>query len=409
MKDSFDKLKILTNAAKYDVSCSSSGVERKGKSKLGSARDFGICHSWASDGRCISLLKILLSNKCVYDCVYCVNKCSSDIERASFEPKEIADITMEFYRRNYIEGLFLSSGVEKNPDYTMEKMLKVLEILRNEYQFNGYIHAKILPGTSQEILNKIGFLTDRASVNMEVPSEESLKLLAPQKSLSSILDPMATISNKIIENKYEKKHHSRKEKFIGAGMTTQMMIGASKENDFQILKTTEHLYKDFNMKRVYFSAYIPVISNSLLPALSTTPQLKREHRLYQADWLLRFYQFEADELIDNTNPFLDLDFDPKMSWALRNYDFFPLEINRASFEELLRIPGLGVTSAYKIIRARRHSALKFESLKKMGIVLKRAQYFITCCGKYAGGSVSSPESIVTTLLPKDNNYQIAMF
>ncbi len=409
MKDSYDKLKVLANAAKYDVSCSSSGVERKGKGKMGSARDFGICHSWSGDGRCISLLKILMTNKCSYNCLYCVNKSSSDVQRESFEPREIADITMEFYRRNYIEGLFLSSGVEKNPDFTMEKMAKALHILRNEYGFNGYIHAKILPGTSPEIISQIGFLTDRASVNMEVPSKESLSLLAPQKTLPAIIQPMDNIKNKIVENKSLQKFKSKPDRFVSAGMTTQMMIGASTENDFQILKTTDFLYQSFSMKRVYFSAYIPVVSDTNLPALSSPPQLKRENRLYQADWLLRFYQFEADELIDLSNPFLDLDFDPKFAWALRNYELFPMEINRVSFEELLRIPGIGVQSAYKILRARKHNALSYDNLKKMGIVLKRAKYFITCKGRYYGDGILTPDGIKNVLHPKETQSQIAMF
>ncbi len=403
MNHSLEKLRILADAAKYDVSCASSGLERKNIKGLGNSRSFGICHSWASDGRCISLLKILLSNKCAYNCIYCVNRCSADTQRASFEPEEIAEITTEFYRRNYIEGLFLSSAVEKSPDNTMEKMVKTLEILRNSYGFNGYIHAKIIPGTNASLIDKIGFLADRISVNIELPSENSLQLLAPQKKLKAILTPMLHINEKIQENRDMRKHFRNVEKFSGAGQSTQMIIGASNENDYLILKSAQYMYQKFHLKRVYYSAYMPVVSSSLLPVPSAPPPLKRENRLYQADWLLRYYFFKADELIDASSPFLDLDFDPKMSWALRNMHLFPMEINRASYEELLRIPGIGVRSAYKIVTQRKNAAIKFEHLHKIGIVVKRAKFFITCCGKYYNNIPFKPEAIRKSLLPERND------
>jgi len=403
MYQSFEKLQILANAAKYDVSCASSGMERKNIKGLGNSKSFGICHSWASDGRCISLLKILLSNQCVYNCAYCVNRCSADTQRASFEPEEIAELTIEFYRRNYIEGLFLSSAVEVCPDYTMEKMLKALKLLRHTYTFNGYIHAKIIPGTNASIIDKIGFLADRISVNIELPSEDSLKLLAPQKKLNAILFPMSHIKNKIMENKDLRKNFRNIEKFSSAGQSTQMIIGASKENDYLILKSAEKMYQKFHLKRVYYSAYMPVVPSSLLPVPSTPPPLKRENRLYQADWLLRYYNFNADELIDPLSPFLDLDFDPKMAWALRNIHLFPIEINRASYEELLKIPGIGVRSAYKIVTQRKNAAIKFEHLNKIGIVVKRAKFFITCCGKYYCNTSLNPNAVRQALLPDNND------
>lgn len=402
MNQTIEKLKILADAAKYDVSCSSSGLERKNKGRIGNSRSFGICHSWASDGRCISLLKILLSNKCIYNCTYCVNRCSAEALRASFEPEEIADLTIEFYRRNYIEGLFLSSAVEKSPNDTMEKMYKALFLLRNSYEFNGYVHAKVIPGTDRNLIDKIGLLADRISVNIELPSEDSLQLLAPQKKLGSILKPMSHINNKMLEHRDMKKHFKHTKKFAAAGQSTQMIVGASKENDYLILNAAQKMYQNFNLKRVYYSAYMPVVNHSLLPAISSPPPLKRENRLYQADWLLRFYHFNAEELIDTTEPFLDLDMDPKTSWALRNLHLFPMEINKVSYEELLRIPGIGVRSAYKIVTQRKNTAVKYEHLRKMRIPLKRAKYFITCCGKYYGNTALEPESIKNVLLPQNN-------
>ncbi len=404
-----EKLKILSDAAKYDVSCSSSGVERKNKNGIGNARNFGICHSWSADGRCISLLKILMTNKCIYNCTYCVNRCEAETNRASFEPKEIAELTFEFYKRNYIEGLFLSSAVEKSPNYTMEKMLKTLQLLRNSYHFHGYVHAKVIPGTDPIVINQIGLLADRISVNIELPSKNSLQLLAPQKKMNDIIHPMKHISQQIIENKDNKKHFRNAQKFVSAGQTTQMIIGASNENDYHILNATQKMYQKLKLKRVYFSAYMPVVESSLLPSVASPPPLKRENRLYQADWLLRFYHFKAEEIIDMSSPFLDLEMDPKMAWALKNIHLFPIEINKAPYEDLLRIPGLGLHSAYKIMGQRRNRSIKFEDLKKMGTVLKRAQYFITCNGKYYPSTPLDPTYIKESLHPKPSQEQLSFW
>ena len=469
-----DKLQILADSAKYDVSCSTSGVERKNAGRMANAACAGICHSWSADGRCISLLKILFTNKCVYDCEYCVNRRSADIERASFEPSELADLTMEFYRRNYIEGLFLSSAVEHSPDYTAERILQCLSLLRYEYGFAGYIHAKIIPGVSQELIHAIGMVADRLSVNIELPTGESLQRLAPQKKVNAIFSPMKQITTTLIEQKalkgpgtmfkgkninnplhdlqpmgkeliqtegadadmgdgslYQisspKEGHSLikeprykyKERFAPAGQTTQMIIGAGTETDRQIVKTSESLYRSFKMKRVYFSAYVPVRNSPLLPSVFTAPPLVREHRLYQADWLLRFYGFSADEMFTDAEPNLDLELDPKITWALRNIHYFPIEVNKASMEELLRIPGVGTTSALRIIRQRKVCAVKYEDLKKMGVVLKRARFFLTCSGKYYGGKDLIPEyikgkilkadGIKSRLLPINDEIQISMF
>ena len=464
MDTTYDKLKILADGAKYDVSCSTSGVERKNNGKIGSAAAAGICHSWSADGRCISLLKILFTNKCVYDCEYCVNRRSADVARASFEPKELARLTIEFYRRNYIEGLFLSSAVEVSPDYTAERIMNCLKMLREDYGFAGYIHAKIIPGVSQEIVHNIGLLADRLSINIELPTKESLGLLAPQKKPQNIFNPMAQITQTLTERKQLKgpgtmfknqdiysvgdlrflepqgenltagdgslldlagnplsnpQSKRRKEKFAPAGQTTQMIIGATPESDRQIVKTSESLYRNFKMKRVYFSAYIPVADSPLLPGPLTAPPLVREHRLYQADWLLRFYNFTADEILDEKNPFLDLELDPKISWALRNIEKFPIEINKASLEELLRIPGVGTVSALRIVRQRKLAAIQFDDLKKIGVVVKRARYFITCRGRYYGGADIKPElirnealdsnGIRNQLLPKEDNVQLSLF
>lgn len=397
----YEKLKILADGAKYDASCATSGVERKNAGRMGNTSCAGICHSWSADGRCISLLKVLLSNKCVYDCVYCINRRTADIERASFEPEELAGLTMEFYRRNYIEGLFLSSAVEGSPDQTAERMLCCLSMLRNEHGFAGYIHAKIIPGASPEIINRIGMVADRISVNIEFPSEQSLKKLAPQKKSDGIFRPMKQIADIIADRRQinqgfplvAKSGAKYKERFAPAGQSTQMIIGASNETDRQIIKITEGLYKSFRMKRVYFSAYIPVNESPQLPPLLTEPPLIREHRLYQADWLLRFYGFKADEILDEQSPFLEQEFDPKMTWALRNLHLFPMEINKVSLEELLRIPGIGAVSARRIVRQRRMVAIKFDDLKKLGVVIKRAKYFITCNGKYYGKGDFGPEYV----------------
>lgn len=448
--DMYEKLKILADSAKYDVSCSSSGASRGGRSgRLGSAAAEGICHTWSADGRCISLLKILFTNKCVYDCEYCVNRRTADTARASFEPEELAGLTIDFYKRNYIEGLFLSSAVEVSPDHTAERILRALRILRRDYGFCGYIHAKVIPGVSQELLHEIGMEADRLSVNIELPTQKSLELFAPQKKPKAIFTPMRQITNTLIEQKslkaagtmfkgedinsrlhylspsfsgdigantghgdgtlrdvikaeescgaadtaaisparrsgISRRRAQNGQRFAPAGQTTQMIIGAGDESDRQIIKTSESLYRIFKMKRVYFSAYIPVNNSPILPDLFSAPPLLREHRIYQADWLLRFYGFTADEILDEKNPFLDTELDPKISWALRNIHLFPIEINKASMEELMRIPGIGSTSAYRILRQRRVAAVKYDDLKKMGVVLKRAKYFLTCSGKYYG-------------------------
>lgn len=397
--DVFEKLKILTDAAKYDVACTSSGVDKKaGRGGVGSAAACGICHSFAADGRCISLLKVLMTNICIYDCKYCVNRNSNDTARAAFTPRELADLTINFYRRNYIEGLFLSSGIIKSPDYTVERMIEALRILREEYRFSGYIHAKAIPGADNRLLNSLGLLADRMSVNIELPSQNSLQLLAPDKSKHSIFTPMGFIQNRIKENSHEIVKYRHTPKFAPAGQSTQMIIGATPDTDFQILNVTEGLYKKYKLKRVFFSAYMPVAQDSLLPSLETKPPLLREHRLYQADWLLRFYGFSANELLDaqhqSFNPFVD----PKCNWALHHMEAFPIDVNRAPYRDLLRVPGIGVTSAKRIVTARRTASLRFEDLKKLGVVLKRAQYFITCLGKTAYGIKISPHAALTSLL-----------
>lgn len=382
--NAMEKLAVLAEGAKYDVSCSSSGVNKNNKGGLGNSKAYGICHSWSSDGRCISLLKILLTNNCIFNCNYCVNRSQNEIPRASFEPRELADLTIQFYRRNYIEGLFLSSGIERSPNYTMERILQTLAILRNEYHFFGYIHIKVIPGADPSLIHKIGLLADRMSINIEQPSAESLKLMAPQKTVQALLRPMNQISSQIALNSEDLKKSRRVPKFVPAGQSTQMIIGASPDSDLAVLQTTEALYRRFHLKRVYFSAYIPVNEGPNLPSLLTAPPLLREHRLYQADWLLRFYHFRAEEIANKEFPHLDKDFDPKTSWALRNMHLFPLDINKASYEQLLRIPGIGVTSALRIIRQRRLAAVSYNDLAKIGVVLKRAKYFITCQGRYYG-------------------------
>ena len=397
--DTLRKLTILSDAAKYDVACTSSGVDRGGApGSIGNAVASGICHSFSADGRCIALLKVLLSNACVYDCSYCINRKSNDVQRATFSPNELAELMIQFYRRNYIEGLFLSSAVVKSPDYTCEQMIEVLSIIRNTYKFRGYIHVKAIPGADDRLLASLGLLADRMSINIELPSHDSLKLLAPDKSREDILTPMGMIKTGIAENKTDMVKYRNAPKFVPAGQSTQMIIGATPETDYQIINLSAALYKKYELKRVFYSAYMPVLSSSNLPALDTKPQLLREHRLYQADWLLRFYQFDAAELLDEKNPNFNLLIDPKCNWALNNYDLFPVEINKAPYEILLRVPGLGVKSAQKIVRARRGGMLDFSDLKKMGAVLKRARYFITCNGKTMTGIASSPESVLWGLL-----------
>ena len=396
-----EKLRILSDAAKYDVSCSSSGSSRKNTSNgLGNAAYSGICHSWSADGRCVSLLKILMTNHCIYDCKYCINRKSNDIERAILTPDEIVRLTINFYRRNYIEGLFLSSGVIKNADYTMEQMIAVAKKLRLEENFNGYIHMKVIPGASQELIHEIGLYVDRVSVNIELAENKALKLLAPDKKPNDISTSMGLIRKNQIQNIEEKKLFKSTPSVIPAGQTTQMIIGAGGESDFAILNRSENLYKNFGLKRVYYSAYVPVNKSGILANTDAVPML-REHRIYQADWLLRFYNFKAEEILDEKNPFIDPLLDPKANWAVQNWHLFPMEINRASYKDLIRIPGIGVTSAKRIVMVRRHNVIKYEHLKKLGVVIKRAKYFITVNGEFMGFRKESPELIRNALMEKE--------
>lgn len=381
-KTLMEKLTVLTDAAKFDVACTSSGVERKGNGKgIGNCVSDGICHSFSSDGRCISLLKILLTNECIYDCKYCLNRCSNDTRRATFTPGEVCTLTMEFYRRNYIEGLFLSSGIIQNPSFTMELILRTIWLLRNQYRFNGYIHVKAIPGADPELIRQTGFLADRMSVNLELPTAEGLKTLAPNKHRKTILTPMRQIQNGIQENKNDIVLYRNAPRFVAGGQSTQMIIGATPETDYQILNVAEGLYQKFDLKRVFYSAFVNVTGDKNLPALPGGPPLLREHRLYQADWLLRFYGFRAEELLDEKRPYFNVMLDPKEDWAVRHLEYFPVEINRASLEQLLRVPGVGVKSARRIVAARRSAKLTFSDLKKIGVVLKRALFFITCDGR----------------------------
>ena len=395
--DTTAKLALLADAAKYDVACTSSGIDRDARmGALGNATAAGICHSFSADGRCITLLKVLFTNVCAFDCAYCAIRCSNDVPRASFRPRELADLTMEFYRRNYIEGLFLSSGVLKSPDYTTERIIECLRILREEYGFRGYIHAKAVPGTSSDLLAALGLLADRISVNMELPSSESLALLCPNKTRDSIVAPMCQIREGIAEDRdtralmrrdacyMAQRRPARKTRaFAPAGQSTQMIIGATPETDFQILNLSSSLYKTMHMKRVFFSAYLSVNEDGRLPQ-GNAVQLDREHRLYQADWLMRFYKFDAAELIDEGQPFLATDIDPKANWAINHLDRFPIEVNTAPYEELLRVPGIGVRGAKAIVGARRATALGEAELRKLGVAYKRARFFITCRGRYQG-------------------------
>lgn len=397
--DTMEKLRILTDAAKYDVACTSSGVDRAGvKGGLGSAAACGICHSFASDGRCISLLKLLMSNVCAYDCAYCLNRRTNETMRATFRPRELADLTISFYRRNYIEGLFLSSAVVGSPDYTCELMLQTLRILRVEYRFGGYIHVKAIPGADDALIRALGLLADRMSVNIELPSQKSLKLLAPNKSKTDILRPMGLISTRIAENTTDLVRYRHAPKFAPAGQSTQMIVGATPETDYTILNLSAALYKKYGLKRVFYSAYMPVSSNPLLPAVDTKPPLLREHRLYQADWLLRFYGFSAGELLDEAHPNFNPYIDPKCNWALNHMALFPVEINTAPQEMLLRVPGIGVKSAKRIVAARRVGRLDFAGLKKIGVVLKRAQFFVTCNGRMAEGLKVTPDRVLQSML-----------
>ncbi len=378
--DLIGKVQILAGAARYDASCASSGSQREAAGGgMGNTSMGGICHSWSDDGRCISLLKILFTNVCIYDCAYCANRCSHDIPRASLTVEEVVSLTMNFYRRNYIEGLFLSSGVLRSPDYTMECLVQVVERLRVEHSFHGYIHLKAIPGAAAGLIRRAGLLVDRLSVNIELPSQASLQRLAPDKSKAGILGPMSLIGQGITESRAERRTSRHAPRFSPAGQSTQMIIGATPETDLQILRLAENLYDRYRLKRVYYSAYMPVGKASLLPVLASPP-LRREHRLYQADWLLRFYGFQSAELLDDANPLLDEGLDPKAAWALRHPQFFPVDLNRADYETILRVPGIGVRSAKKLVTARTFAAIRYEDLRKIGVVVKRARFFVTCPG-----------------------------
>ena len=417
--DLLEKLTILSDAAKYDAACTSSGVKRKfqpGKIGNTSSSIAGCCHSFSADGRCITLLKVLMTNSCVYDCKYCVNRRSNDTRRAAFTPRELAELTIGFYRRNYIEGLFLSSGVLRNADYTTEQMIRALQILRQEYGFNGYIHAKAIPGTSPELVQQLGLLADRMSVNIELPSQQGLQLLAPDKTREAILRPMGLIRDRVLENRQELVKYKHAPSFSPAGQSTQLIVGATQDTDRHILHLTEALYQKYRLKRVFYSAYVPVVENSLLPSLDTKPPLLREHRLYQADWLLRFYGFRAFELLDEAHPDFNPRLDPKCSWAVSHLEQFPVEIMRAEYETLLRVPGIGPTSAKRILSARRTTHLRLEDLKKLGVVVKRAQYFLLGGGHAAPGLRFSPSTIVQQLeavergaLPEGEMQQLSLF
>ncbi|MCF2665040.1 putative DNA modification/repair radical SAM protein [Oscillibacter valericigenes] len=417
--DVLEKLTILTDAAKYDAACTSSGgtrTSKKGYIGNTSSSVAGCCHSFSADGRCVTLLKVLMTNCCVYDCKYCVNRRSNDTRRAAFTPEELADLTINFYRRNYIEGLFLSSGVLRNPDYTTEQMIRALRILRETHRFNGYIHAKAIPGTSPELVEQLGLLADRLSVNIELPSEVGLRTLAPDKSKQAILAPMRQIQTRNQQNKEELVKYRHAPKFAPAGQSTQLIVGATPDSDLHILRLTQGLYDKYRLKRVFYSAYVPVVEHALLPAKDVKPPLLREHRLYQADWLLRFYGFRAEELLDDRHPDFDPRVDPKCSWALNHLDFFPVEVNTADYEALLRVPGIGVTSARRILTARRVGRVHLEDLRRMGVVMKRAQYFLTASGKMPDGLRFTPDSLLRSLiaaeqplLPQQEMVQLSLF
>lgn len=417
--DLLEKLTILTDAAKYDAACTSSGVRRGSKEGfIGGATSSvaGCCHSFSADGRCVTLLKVLLTNRCIYNCAYCVNRRENEVRRAAFTPEELATLTIEFYRRNYIEGLFLSSAVYRSPDETTELMIRALHILRGRYRFNGYIHAKAIPGTSPELVEQLGLLADRLSINIELPSETGLKLLAPEKTKQAILTPMRQIRSRRIENREELALYRHAPKFAPAGQSTQLIVGATQDSDLKILRLTQGLYDRYQLKRVFYSAYVPVVENALLPSKDIQPPLLREHRLYQADWLLRFYGFRAEELLEEGNPNFNPLIDPKCSWALAHLDFFPVEVNTADYESLLRVPGIGVRSAQRILRARRQGGLRADDLRKLGIVMKRAQYFLTASGKMREGLRFSPDSLLHSLiaaerpaLPPPEMQQLSLF
>ena len=417
--DLLEKLTVLTDAAKYDAACTSSGVRRgfqPGKIGNTTSSIAGCCHSFSADGRCITLLKVLMTNSCVYDCRYCVNRRSNDTRRAAFTPKELAELTIQFYRRNYIEGLFLSSGVLRSPDYTTEQIIESLRILREDYGFNGYIHAKAIPGTSPELVYRLGLLADRLSVNIELPSEQGLRSLAPDKSRSAILRPMGLIRDQARQSKSELTKYKHAPAFAPAGQSTQLIVGATQDTDRHILHLTESLYAKYLLKRVFYSAYAPIVESSLLPSLDTKPPLLREHRLYQADWLLRFYGFRAEELLDEQHPDFNPRIDPKCFWAICHPEQFPVEIMRAEYETLLRVPGIGPVSARRIVSARRVSHLRYEDLSRLGVVLKRAQFFITCGGRMRSGLRFSAGTLLRQLeavergqLPQAEAQQLSLF
>ena len=394
------KLTILADSAKYDAACTSSGGDRdRGTAGgIGSTVSAGCCHSFSADGRCISLLKVLYTNYCIYDCKYCVNRCSNDVVRTAFTPDELAELTIQFYRRNYIEGLFLSSGVMKSPDYTMEQIIKALELIRYKYNFWGYIHAKTIPGASPDLVYKLGILADRLSVNIELPSEVSLTKLAPNKTKKAILAPMRQIATQAVVSKNEIVKYKHAPKFATAGQATQMIIGATPETDYKIVKLASALYGNYSLKRVFYSAYIPAVSDTLLPSVDTKPPLLREHRLYQADWLMRMYNFTADEILSEETPSLNPYLDPKCNWAVNNIHFFPVDVNSASLDMLLRVPGIGPTSARRILVARKNTKLTLADLKKLGVVLKRANYFILTVDNPTGYKIGSKEGMVKTLI-----------
>lgn len=405
-----EKLRILTDAAKYDVSCSSSGSNRKNKNGLGNASLSGICHSWSEDGRCISLLKILMTNKCIYNCEYCINRLENDTERAEFTAREIADLTINFYKRNYIEGLFLSSGIVKSPDYTMEKLIEVARILRYEENFNGYIHMKAIPGADESLIRKLGNLIDRISINIELPTRDSLKMLAPQKTYESIFKPMSDISTSILENLNDRKKFKSANKFVPAGQTTQMIVGASRETDLAIINRAQALYNNFSMKRVYYSSYVPVIKSKFTEGIEKSP-LIREHRIYQADFLMRFYGFNSGQILNEENPNFDFRIDPKANWAINNIEMFPIEINKANYNELLKVPGFGPKYARRIISARKFAALRYDDLKALKISVKRAKNFIIVGGVYRGINFLNKDSLrdYMSIGDPDNKEQLSFF
>ena len=406
--DVLEKLTILSDAAKYDVSCTSSGSHRSTpQGGIGNSYTAGLCHSFAADGRCISLLKVLMTNVCVYDCRYCVNRRSNDVPRAAFTPRELADLTIQFYRRNYIEGLFLSSGVVRDPNYTCERMIATLELLRNQYRFGGYIHVKAIPGAEDALTRRLGLLADRVSVNIEMPSSGSLARLCPEKTKSSILGPMGFIRDGIRENSADIVQYRHAPLFAPAGQSTQMIVGATPETDLTILRLTQGLYRKYGLKRVFYSAYVPVVEDALLPAGKVKPPLLREHRLYQADWLLRFYGFDAEELLDEDHPAFSPYVDPKCNWALNHLDRFPVEVNTVPSELLPRVPGVGVKSAQRIVTARRHSRLDWPQLKKIGVVLKRAQYFLLCGGKRPEGLRVTQDGVLRALISQKDRDLLA--